>query len=91
MPRSSPAALSLGLRLAVDTVTGIDYVFTDKVMVDGVDRASDIARVAVSWGGPRIVWSVIVAAISLGLVGAGLWAAFRGARRPAAGRATQGR
>lgn len=74
----------LGLRLAADTVTGLDYIFTDRVTVAGVSRASDIARVAESWGGPRLLWSVVIAGVSLLLVAAGLWAAFRAHRAPRA-------
>lgn len=81
----------VGLRLAVDTVTRMDYVFTDKVEVDGVERLSDIARVAESWGGPRFLWSLIIAAISLSLLGVGLWAAFRAHREPVAGKTKKAR
>ncbi|UQA60788.1 M50 family metallopeptidase [Polyangium aurulentum] len=66
----------IGLRLAFDTVTRIDYVFTDRAVVDGVERLSDIATVAASWGGPRFVWSLVVAAISFLLVAAGLYGAW---------------
>jgi hypothetical protein len=66
----------IGLRLAFDTVTRIDYVFTDKAVIDGVERLSDIATVANSWGGPRFLWSLVVAAISFLLVAAGLYAAW---------------
>lgn len=70
----------LGIRLAVDTVTGIDYIFTDRVEVGGAQRLSDIARVAESWGGPRFFWSLVIAGASLLLVALGGWAAFRGPR-----------
>lgn len=66
----------IGLRLAFDTVTRIDYVFTDRAVVDGVERLSDIANVATSWGGPRFFWSLFVAGISFALVAAGLYAAW---------------
>jgi hypothetical protein len=72
----------LGLRLALDTVTRIDYVFSDKATVDGLTRASDIARVAASFGGPRLFWSLVVAGISFGLVAAGVYAAYRTEARP---------
>lgn len=70
----------LGIRLAVDTVTRMDYLFTGKAEVAGVTRLSDIARVAESWGGPQILWSLVLAGASLLLVGVGLWAAFRAER-----------
>lgn len=70
----------IGLRAALDTVTSIDYVFTEKVTVDGKERLSDIARVAESWGGPMFFWSLVVAFLSFALVALGSWAAFRAAR-----------
>ncbi|MFO0586129.1 MAG: M50 family metallopeptidase [Polyangiaceae bacterium] len=73
----------LGLRLALDTVTRIDYIFTDKVEVGGVTRLSDIARVAQCWGGPRFFWSLVIAGLSLLFVAAGGWAAIREGKQPA--------
>jgi hypothetical protein len=72
----------IGLRLALDTLgRGLDYLFTDGVRVDGVDRASDIARVALGLGGPRLFWSLVVSAACIALVALGLYAAWR--RAPA--------
>jgi hypothetical protein len=68
----------VGLRLALDTVgRGMDYIFTGTATIGGVKRASDIATVAEGFGGPRLVWSVIVATFCLSCVGVGLWGAWR--------------
>lgn len=68
----------LGLRLALDTMgRGIHYLFSDSATVGGATSASDIARVAGGFGGPRFLWSVIVSFVCLVLVGAGLFAAWR--------------
>ena len=68
----------VGLRLALDTVgRGMDYIFTDSATIGGVKRASDIVSVAEGFGGPRIVWSVVVAAFCLCCVATGLWLAWR--------------
>lgn len=68
----------LGLRLASDTVgRGMDYLFTDGVMVGGMKRASDIASVAAGFGGPRVAWSIVVAVFSVLCVALGLVLAWR--------------
>lgn len=68
----------VGLRLALDTVgRGMDYIFTDSATIGGVKRASDIASVAEGFGGPRIVWSLVVAVFCLVCVGVGLLLAWR--------------
>jgi hypothetical protein len=68
----------LGLRLAIDTMgRGMDYLFRASVVIDGKTRASDIASVAEGLGGPRLVWSALVALVSIGLVILGLRAAWR--------------
>lgn len=68
----------LGLRLALDTMgRGMDYVFTDSAVVDGVKRASDIASVAAGFGGPRLVWSLVVSAFCVVCVLVGVLAAWR--------------
>ncbi len=66
----------IGLRLAADTLSRIDYVFRDRVTIDGVPLPSDIATVASSFGGPRLLWSAAVAGTSLSLVAVGLLAAW---------------
>jgi len=68
----------LGLRLALDTLgRGMDYLFSDTATVDGTKSASDIARVAQGLGGPRLLWSIAVAALCVVVLGAGLFAAWR--------------
>lgn len=68
----------LGLRLALDTMgRGMDYLFTSSVTVGGVQRASDIMRVADGFGGPRFMWSVLISSLCIAFVGVGLLAAWR--------------
>ncbi len=71
------AAQLLGLCLALDTVTRIDYLFRASVRIDGTDRASDIAGVAHAFGGNYLVWGVLIAAFSIVLVLGGLYFALR--------------
>jgi hypothetical protein len=70
------AAQFLGLRLASDTITRIDYAWAQSATVDGRTGPSDIATVAAKWGGPSAVWSILVTALSFALVALGLWAAW---------------
>lgn len=65
-------AQAIGLLLGLDTVTGLDYLFTSEAFVDGELRASDIANVGERIGGPWILWGVALAVLSLALVAAGL-------------------
>jgi len=68
----------IALHLALDTLgRGLSYLFTDAVMVDGERHLSDIGAVAAGLGGPRVLWSIAVAAGSITLVLLGLFAAFR--------------
>jgi len=68
--------------LSLDTLTRmLGYVFVSTARVGGVERASDIALVARGFGGPQILWGLLVAAVALGLLAGGLWLAFR-PRRP---------
>ena len=77
----------IGLRLALDTLgRGMSYLFTDSVKVDGVARASDIASVASGFGGPRLLWSVLVSSVCLTFVAVGLVLAWRAPRRAARAR-----
>jgi hypothetical protein len=73
----------LGVVLALDTITRIDYLFTGSAIVGGEARTSDIANVAASFGGARLLWGLLVAAVSLGFVALGLWAAWRKGGVPA--------
>lgn len=68
----------LGLTLALDTLGGgLDYLFVDSAMIGGVERPSDIAKVAGALGGPRILWSLVVSAVCIAFVAAGLLLAWR--------------
>ncbi|MBL8684648.1 MAG: M50 family metallopeptidase [Myxococcales bacterium] len=71
----------VGLRLAVDTVTRIDYAFTSEAVIDGVRRTSDVAAITASWGAILPVWSLVIALTSFALVALGLWAAWRAPKR----------
>jgi hypothetical protein len=68
---------TVGLLLALASVTGIDYLFTASVEVDGERRPSDIATVAAQLGGHHLVWGFLVAAVSLAICLCGLWLAWR--------------
>lgn len=68
----------IGLRLALDTMgRGMDYLYTSSVTVGGVQRASDIMRVAEGFGGPRFLWSVVISSLCITFVAVGLLAAWR--------------
>lgn len=72
------AAQGLGLLLGLDTVFGLDYLFTGQVVVDGRELPSDIANVGTHLGGPWILWGLLLAAASLALVAGGLRIAWMG-------------
>jgi hypothetical protein len=76
----------LGVTLAMDTVSGSDYLFRASVVVDGAPRTSDIAQVAQAFGGPYLVWGLALAAVSFGLLLLGLRFAWRHEARPARAR-----
>ena len=76
-PRRLFVAQLIGALLALDTVSGLDYLFRENVYVDGRDRASDIANVAIAFGGHYLVWGFLVAGVSLAVVAAALWLALR--------------
>lgn len=71
------AAQLLGLTLALDTVTRLDYLFTASVEVDGARRTSDVAAIAETVGGHYLLWGLLLAAVSLGAAALGLWIAWR--------------
>lgn len=58
----------LGVLLALDTVTRIDYLFTGSVFVGGRDRPSDVAIIADAVGGHYLLWGALLALISLALL-----------------------
>lgn len=74
----------MGVLLALDTVTGIDYLFTSNVRIAGQDLPSDITTLARALGGPTLLWGLVLAAISFALLLGGLWIAWRPSvtRRP---------
>jgi len=67
----------IGVLLALDTVTRLDYLFTSSAEIDGVHRTSDIARFAETLGGHYLLWGLLFAVVSLGLCALGLRRAWR--------------
>ena len=63
----------LGLLLALDTVTRADYLFMSSARVGGQVTPSDVAGVASAMGGPQLFWGGLIAALSVVLLGIGLW------------------
>lgn len=83
------AAQFVGLLLALDTLAGIDYLFTGSATVDGVERPSDVARIADALGGHFLLYGIPLALLSLALLALGVrlaWATplFRRTPRAAA-------
>jgi hypothetical protein len=77
-PRSRMVfAQLLGVVLAMDTVSRVDYLFSADTMIEGVARPSDIVGVAGAFGGQYLVWGAGLALVSLGLLAFGLRAAWR--------------
>ena len=66
------AAQFLGVLLALDTVTRIDYLFTGSVHVGGADRPSDVAIIADAVGLHYLIWGSLLAAVSLVLLAIGV-------------------
>lgn len=62
------AAQFVGLLLALDTLTGIDYLFTGSATVDGVERPSDVALIADALGGHFLFYGIPLALLSLALL-----------------------
>jgi hypothetical protein len=75
-PRRVLLAQFLGVVLALDTLTRLDYVFTKKVTVGGKDRLSDVAAFAQSAGGHYLLWGILFAVTACGLLALGLWRAW---------------
>lgn len=67
----------LGVVLAIDTVTRVDYLFTPSAKIAGVIRTSDISSVATSFGGHYLIWGAFLAAVSFALLLLGLRSAWR--------------
>lgn len=68
----------LGVVLAVDTVSRVDYLFTPAVEIAGQKMKSDIAVVAEALGGQYLFWGLVIAALSFALLALGLRSAWRG-------------
>jgi type IV secretory pathway TrbD component len=73
----------VGLTLAIDTVSRVDYLFSSSAMVGGVERPSDIVSVAKAFGGHYLVWGATLTAVSLALLALGLRFAWRDTPPPA--------
>ena len=67
----------LGIVLAIDTVSRVDYLFTREVLINGEMIASDISGVARAFGGYYLVWGAVLSAVSFALLALGLYAAWR--------------
>ena len=65
-------AQGLGVLLALDTIFGVDYLFTSTAFIDGEERASDVANIASSVAGHWLLWGVVLAVISFALLALGL-------------------
>ncbi|MCC6877454.1 MAG: M50 family metallopeptidase [Sandaracinaceae bacterium] len=68
----------LAVLFGLDTVTRIDYLFKSSVIVDGRPRPSDVAIVAEALGGHWLLWGILLALVSLALLGLGVWITWRG-------------
>lgn len=67
----------LGVVLAIDTVTRVDYLFKASVTIDGETRRSDISAVAEAFGGHYLSWGLLLSALSIALLALGLRSAWR--------------
>lgn len=65
-------AQTLGVLLGLDTVSRIDYLFTASAHVGGEELPSDVAHIASALGGHYLLYGLVLAAVSLGLVAIGL-------------------
>jgi hypothetical protein len=74
----------IGLVLAIDTASRVDYLFTAEVTIEGTLRKSDVAMVADAFGGHYLVWGLALAAVSFVLLSVGVWLAWRAPRRASA-------
>jgi hypothetical protein len=66
----------VGVLLALDTVTRIDYLFMTHATIGGVSHPSDVSGVASALGGPTLFWGIAIAAMSFALLAGGLRAAW---------------
>jgi hypothetical protein len=66
----------VGVSLAIDTWSGKGYLFSSQVTIDGQTIPSDISNFAHAFGGPYLVWGLVVFLVSCGVLAAGLYAAW---------------
>jgi hypothetical protein len=62
----------LGVLLALDTIGGIDYLFTGTATVAGEERPSDVATIAEAIGGHWLIYGLLLTVISLALLYVGV-------------------
>ena len=62
----------IGVTLGLDTISGLDYLFTSEVHVGGQDLPSDVAHVAAALGGHYLLWGALTLLASLALVAGGV-------------------
>lgn len=67
----------IGLVLGLDTIAGIDYLFSSSAMVGGRERPSDVALIVGELGSFIPLWGALIAAVSLGALFLGLRVAWR--------------
>lgn len=66
------AAQLLGVLLGLDTIGGIDYLFTGSATVDGRELPSDVQHIASAIGGHYLAWGALLAVVSLALLAIGV-------------------
>jgi hypothetical protein len=71
----------VGFALAIDTWSRKGYLFSATAMVDGAERPSDISSVAGAFGGPYLLWGMLLFVLSCVLLAIGLRVAWRGSAR----------
>ncbi|MEZ4336694.1 MAG: M50 family metallopeptidase [Sandaracinaceae bacterium] len=62
----------IGVMLGLDTLTGLDYLFTGEAFVGGEVRPSDVSNISTALGGPYLLWGALLAVVSLALVALGV-------------------
>lgn len=67
----------VGVQLCLSVFRDISYMFSDRVVIDGVERLSDSAAIADALWLPYWVWGALVAATSFAVLGLGLYLALR--------------
>ncbi len=72
----------VGVQLCVSVFRDIRYMFSNKVVIDGVERLSDSAAIAEALWLPYWVWGAIVAAVAFAVLCLGLFMALRRLPQP---------